>query len=142
MSGKWLSNRITGEIHEQTQLQDAGYDLTVAEILHVRQPGAIDFGGSELEPAKTAGHRTDKRDPEDDHGWWELGRGTYLIEYNEELGELGDRKVLLQPRDELLDRGAWHPTLAVTELPRIPLSVPGPGIRIKQNARVSTLVPL
>jgi hypothetical protein len=45
-----------------------------------------------------------------------------------------------QTRDELLARGASHPTLRVTELPRVPLSVGGAGLRIKKNARVSTLV--
>jgi hypothetical protein len=46
----------------------------------------------------------------------------------------------LQTRDELLARGTFHPTLWVTSLPQVPLSVGGAGIELKENARVSTLV--
>lgn len=46
----------------------------------------------------------------------------------------------LQTRTELLERGATHPTLSVTTLPRVPLSVGGEGLKLKENARVSTLV--
>jgi len=43
-------------------------------------------------------------------------------------------------RDELRARGASHPTLHVNELSRVPLSVSGGGLRLKENARVSTLL--
>jgi len=46
----------------------------------------------------------------------------------------------LQTRDELLVRGAFHPTLHVRAVPRVPLSVGGDGLKLKENARVSTLV--
>ncbi len=78
------------------------------------------------------------RDPDDDYQWWELSAGTYLIEYNESLTD----EALLQPRPELVERGGSHPTLRVTELPRVPLSVGGAGLRLKANARVSSLLPV
>ena len=35
----------------------------------------------------------------------------------------------------------FHPTLFVRELEGVPLSVPTGGLRLKENARVSTLLP-
>jgi len=48
--------------------------------------------------------------------------------------------VTLKPRTELLERGATHPTLHVESLPRLPLTVGGAGLKLKANARVSTIV--
>ncbi|WP_256393596.1 dCTP deaminase [Natronoarchaeum rubrum] len=133
-----LASRVEGIVHEKTQRTDAGLDLTVAEIYEVAAPGRVDFGGGELESADLEPHERTWRDEEDDYQWWHLDAGQYLIEYNESL--TGDQRVPLQIRDALRERGASHPTLHVAELPRVPLSVGGAGIRIKENARVSTLL--
>jgi hypothetical protein len=125
-------------VHEPTQTEGTGFDLTVADVYEVVAPGRVDFGGGELEPAQTVRHTSSKRDPEDDYEWWHLGAGQYLLEYNESL--TGAATATLQPRTELLERGLSHPTLHVDELPRVPVSVGGAGIRIKENARVSTIV--
>lgn len=130
---------LSGFVHEPTQAGERGFDLTVAEVHEVSEAGRVDFGGGELEPAGTEPHPTRRRDDDDDYGWWNLDAGQYLVEYNESLTGEG-MAFTLQTRDELLARGACHPTLRVTDLPRVPLSVGGAGIRIKENARVSTLV--
>lgn len=128
---------LDGIVHEPTQTEGRGVDLTVSEVYEITGPGRVDFGGGELEPAETAPHDSEKRNPEDDYEWWHLDAGQYLIEYNESLTS-SDMAFTLQTRTELLERGASHPTLSVTSLPRVPLSVG--GIRLKENARVSTLV--
>ncbi|WP_262179730.1 dCTP deaminase [Haloarcula laminariae] len=133
-----LSDYVTDIVHEPTQTEGKGVDLTVAEVSEIVAPGRIDFGGGELEPATTVPHRSSKRDPDDDYEWWSLGAGQYLVEFNESL--TGAATVTLQPRTELLERGATHPTVHVDELPRIPLSVGGAGLKLKENARVSTVV--
>ncbi|MFB6308642.1 MAG: dCTP deaminase, partial [Haloarculaceae archaeon] len=125
-------------VHEPTQTDGEGFDLTVAEIYEVVEPGRIDFGGGELEAAGTAPHDSAKRNPEDDYEWWSLHEGQYLLEYNESL--TGEAAVTIQPRTALLERGGAHPTITVADLPRVPLSVGGAGLRIKENARVSTIV--
>jgi hypothetical protein len=130
---------LSGIVHEPTQTEGRGLDLTVAEIHEVTGPGRVDFGGGELEPAETDPHPGQKRNEGDDYEWWHLDAGQYLLEYNESI-EGEDMQFTLQTHQELLARGAFHPTLQVTELPRVPLSVGGEGIRIKANARVSTLV--
>ncbi len=129
---------VTDIVHEPSQRTDAGFDLTVSDVYEIVGPGRVDFGGGELEPAETVPHKSEKRNPEDDYEWWTLSAGQYLLEYNESL--TGEATVTLQPRTELLERGVSHPTLHVSSLPRVPLSVGGAGIKIKANARVSTVV--
>jgi hypothetical protein len=133
-----LADHVENIVHEETQTEGAGFDLTVESIHAVTAPGAIDFGGGELEPAETTPLDTVKNEPDDDYGWWTLSPGTYLVAYNESLDT--DEPLVLQPRDELVERGAGHPTLHVTDLPRVPLSVPEAGLHLKENARVSTLL--
>lgn len=130
---------VEGILHEPTQTEGRGLDLTVGDVSVVTTPGRVDFGGGELEAAETEPHGTEKRDTDDDYGWWNLDAGGYLLEYNESLAT-GDMSFTLQTREEVLARGACHPTLQVTSLPAVPLSVGGDGIRLKENARVSTLV--
>lgn len=133
-----LTDALNGIVHEETQLRDDGIDLTVAEVYEVDTPGRVDFGGGELAEAQLAPHDRTWRQEDDEYQWWHLDAGQYLIEYNERL--LVDERVVLQVRDELRARGAAHPTLYVDELSRVPLSVGGAGLRLKENARVSTLL--
>ena len=133
-----LADRVDGIVHEGTQTAGPGLDLTVDAVHALTAPGAIDFGGGELDPAETTPLDTVKNDPDEDYGWRPLSPGTYLVTYNESL--TGEGPVVLQPRDALIERGASHPTLQVRRLPRVPLTVPEAGLHLKENARVSTLV--
>jgi deoxycytidine triphosphate deaminase len=133
-----LTAVVEGLLHEETQVTENGLDLTVAEVYVVDQPGRIDFGGGELESATMTAHDKELRNPDDDYQWWNLAAGQYLIEYNEQLET--DSPFVLQPRRETLERGASHPTLFVEQLPRVPLSVSEGGLKLKENARMSTLL--
>lgn len=134
-----LVEAVEDLIHEPTQVRDdGGIDLTVTEVYEITEAGRVDFGGGELEPADCEPHPRFWRNEDDDYQWWDLDAGTYLLEYNETLTAGAE----LQPRIEILERGATHPSLRVEELPRVPLTVAGAGLRIKENARVSTLLPL
>lgn len=130
---------FTDIVHAPTQTGDRGFDLTVAEVHEVVEAGRVDFGGGELETADLQPHDSEKRHPDDDYEWWHLAPGTYLIEYNESITAT-DVALTVQTRRELVERGAFHPTLEVTELPRVPLTVGGAGLRLKENARVSTVI--
>jgi hypothetical protein len=134
-----LAARIRDLVHDDTQVHEGGVDLTVAVVHDVAGPGQVDFGGGELADAETESLDPAKRDSADDYGWWSLDDGTYLVEYNESLSDEG--AVQVQPRVELIERGVTHPTLRVDSLPRMPITVPPAGIELKENARVSTLVP-
>jgi hypothetical protein len=130
---------LDGVVHEPTQTEGPGFDLTVAEVHEITGPGRIDFGGGELAAAETEPHPTTRRDSDDDYAWWHLDAGQYLLAYNESVAA-DDVRVTVQPRTELLERGASHPTLTVGALPRVPIAVGGAGLRLKENARVSTIV--
>ncbi|MFB6298814.1 MAG: dCTP deaminase [Halobacteriales archaeon] len=134
-----LRDALDGIVHAETQESAIGIDLTVAEIYDIDGPGRIDFGGGELEPADISPHDRTWRNPDDDYQWWHLDAGQYLIEYNERFTD--DIIGVLEPRPAMLERGVSHPTVHVQALPRIPLAVGDGGVRIKENARVSRLVP-
>ena len=134
-----IANCIEGILHEPTQIRDdGGVDLSLADVFHVAAPGRIDFGGGELTAAEYAPVETGLRTPEDEYRWWHLGPGQYVIAFNEELSE--SVSVTLQPRAELLERGAFHPTVTLDSLQRLPLSVGGAGVLLKENARVTTVI--
>ena len=139
MTGSELVEYVEGIVHEDTQVGDHGLDLTAAEIRVVEEPGRVDFGGGELDAATTIPHETAQRNPDDDYEWWNLDAGQCLVEFNESVH--ADEPLVCQARGELRDRGAFHPTLFVRELEGVPLSVPTGGLRLKENARVSTLLP-
>ena len=130
-------------VYEPTQTDSPGLDLTVDSISRITEPGRVDFGGGELDPAETEPVGTAKRDPEDDYGWWDLSAGVYLIEYNETLSVPDDVRLVCQTRAAVRARGAFHPTLHLgseAALEPVPLSVGEGGIEIKENARLSTLL--
>jgi hypothetical protein len=129
---------VEGIVHEETQVGERGLDLTAAEVYEVDAPGRVDFGGGELADAELSPHERARRNPDDDYQWWHLDGGQYLVEYNESL--TGAESIVLQTRDEVLARGAFHPTLSVERLGRVPLSVAPGGIRLKENARISTVL--
>jgi len=126
-------------VHELTQTGGRGVDLTVTEVYEVAEPGRVDFGGGELEPAGLEPHDRQYRNEDDDYEWWHLDAGQYLLEYNESLALPEDSVAAVQTRDAVRARGAFHPTLRVESLDYVPLSVGGAGLRLKENARVSTL---
>ena len=126
-------------VHAPTQTEGRGVDLTVAAVRRVADPGSVDFGGGELDAADLKAVGTERRDPDDEYGWWNLDAGQYLLSYNESLSAPNDLSFVLQTRDELRARGALHPTLHVRSLKAVPLAVGGTGLELKENARVSTL---
>lgn len=132
-----LVDRVDGIVHEDTQVREGALDLTAAEVYSVATPGRVDFGGGELADAALTPVDTELRTPGDDYGWWHLAGGQYLLEHNETLA--GGEPVRVQTRRALRERGAFHPTLVTDALGRLPLSVAGGGVRIKENARVSTI---
>jgi deoxycytidine triphosphate deaminase len=134
-----LTDCVDGIVHEPTQTEGQGLDLTVAAIHEIAEPGRVDFGGGELGAAETEPYPSARRNPDDDYEWWVLDAGQYLIEYNETLSPPEGVALVVQTRDELLARGAFHPTLHTRTLDRVPLSVGGAGLKCKENARVSTI---
>ena len=139
-AGSPLSESIDNLVYEPLQVHEHGVDLTVSAIYAVDGPGSLDFGGDELEDAELEPVPTSLRHPEDEFGWWHLDGGQYVVQYNEFLTDLDD-PAWIQPRNELLARGASHPSVRVfSHLPLMPIQVADGGIEIKENARISTLI--
>lgn len=132
------ASHVQGIVHEETQRESPGFDLTLSAVAEVTSPGSVDFGGGELAPGEMTRRQPEKRHAEDDYGWWTLESGQYLIEHNESLD--APEPLVLQTRDEILTRGAFHPTLLVDALHPMPLTVGAAGIHLKENARISTLL--
>ncbi|WP_254767821.1 dCTP deaminase [Salinilacihabitans rarus] len=136
-----LTDVVDNLVYEPVQVHDRGVDLTVGAIYEVAAPGRIDFGGDELEDADLEPIPTEPRNPDDEYEWWNLDGGRYVFQHNEFLTE-PDEPLVLQPSNELLARGGSHPTVRVgSHLPLLALSVADGGLRIKENARISTLLP-
>ena len=47
-----LESLVTGIVHVKTQLGEHYLDLTLASIHRIESRGSLDFGGSEMEPAR------------------------------------------------------------------------------------------
>lgn len=136
-----VSAAVENLIHEPTQVHDRGVDLTVSVVYRIAEPGALDFGGDEAIDADLEPVESVQRGSDDTYEWWELDGGQYVVQYNEFLAGEPDTPLYLQPRNELLARGASHPSVLVdSHLPLLALSVPAGGIDLKENARISTLV--
>jgi len=131
-----------GIIYSPKQVAHTHIDLTVEGIYQTRSKGALDFGGSEYKASDLK-----KLEPriEDDpkYGWWDLTKGNYLIKYNEKFNDQSHIAMVF-PHQRLLQTGCIHPAFILPseeskEAVTI-LSVPKKGVRIKQNARISTAI--
>ena len=142
VSGPEATPRIKNLVHRDTQVKEGKVYLTVKQVYLSDEKGSVDFSGKELAVAKRKPVLPEKKFPEDKFGWWRLGKGTYLIQFNEQI-ELKEKEIaILQPREELLQNFCFHPTRIMTPpetLPPIPLSAGGKGIDAKQNAHLSVL---
>lgn len=133
--GPELFDLLEGTIHRETQVQEQRVDLTAASIWRLTGHGQLDFGGSEYHAAPTEEIAPEKRQPDDDYGWWTLDAGVYRVVFNEQLTE---GRALLQSLPRLLEVGAYIPARMVEAGPEITalLAVGETGVAIKENARL------
>jgi hypothetical protein len=135
---------LSGKLHEETQVEEFSVSLTASSVYELQDAGHLDFGGSEFQ----LGDRTEiepvKRNEDDDYGWWDLSGGSWILELNENVTYSEEFTGVLQPHDHLTWNGATHPTLWLTSDDSdarllLPLQVPSSGLKIKENARVTSL---
>lgn len=122
------------------QIRDYFLDLTVKKIFSLKTQGSLDFGGSEYQPSEI---QSIKSMIEDDpqYGWWSLLKGCYMVEYNEMLQKKG--QAIVYPHHRLLMTGCFHsPFIVKSSKEPSPINgmliVGDNGIRVKENARIST----
>jgi hypothetical protein len=118
-------------------------DLTIKKIYSLDTQGALDFGGSEFLPSEmTLIEPKMESDPK--YGWWTLNKGDYLVEYNETISN-ADHFAIVVPHERLLMTGCDHSPFLVKHTNfdspnplKSLLRVSTKGVRIKENARIST----
>ncbi|MFB6190121.1 MAG: deoxyuridine 5'-triphosphate nucleotidohydrolase, partial [Candidatus Nanohaloarchaea archaeon] len=99
-------NLVSGYPHLETQLGPNGFDVTVDEVHRYRAGGKLDFSNDEREVPETEPVQPEKKDKDDDYGWWELGPGAYKIVMNERVDIPEDLVGIAFPRSSLLRMGA------------------------------------
>lgn len=136
---------ISQGVYKDTQAEEKSVALTAAEVFKFTSAGELDFGGSEFKPADKEEIKPELRAEGDDYGWWKLIPGGYRMKLNEVPGFSGEAGGIIQPHDHLLEAGGYHPTLWLTaedsnQEISLPLRVNDPGVKIKENARVSEIM--
>lgn len=131
--------------HLETQLTPNGFDLTAGEIHAYTRSGKLDFSNDEREIPETEPLDAEKRNEDDDYGWWDLEPGVYKVVANERVDIPDDLMAFTFPRSSLLrmgatiDNAAWE--AGFTGRGAFMLDVRNPkGISIKENARVNQIV--
>ena len=125
------------------QVKTNNLELTVKSIHTFESRGQIDFGGGEYQEAKQQEIVPElENDPK--YGWWTLEKGNYLITYNEVIDK-PKIMALISPHARILRTGVFHSTfLWLSEEKRREivtiLQVGKDGLRVKENARISTAI--
>lgn len=136
---------IQDYIHLETQLTPQGFDLTIDEIHEYKGSGKLDFSNDEREIPDSEPIEPEKKDPEDDYGWWRLEKGTYKVVMNEKVDIPNNLTGYAFPRSSLLRMGVtienavWDSGFTGTGSFKISVDNPE-GVEIKENARVNQLV--
>lgn len=136
-----LIEHIQNIVHKDTQLHKTRIDLTVDEIYQVQQPGSLDFGGSEYEPATADILNPHKRNKNDDYGWWELKAGCYKAKFNEDIALDEQILALMNPHTHAREAGIIADTQIIESSGQLTMmfDVPEVGCNIKENARFAAI---
>jgi dUTP pyrophosphatase len=134
---------ITHFIDLETQLQPAGFDVTVDEIHSFDSGGSLDFSNGEREIPGSTPVEPEVRDG-DEYGWWSLDPGVYKVVMNERVEIPEDVVGIANPRSSLLRMGCttenalWDPGYEGGG--EFVLKVDNPdGVEIKENARINQI---
>jgi len=136
---------IQNYIHLDTQLTPQGFDLTAGEIHRYNGKGKLDFSNSEREIPDTEKVRPEKKNEEDEYGWWNLEPGAYKVKMNEKVDIPEDLMAYAFPRSSLLRMGCsienavWDSGFTGTGSFMLVVEN-SEGVKIKENARLNQLV--
>ena len=136
---------ISNFIDLETQLQPAGFDVTVKEIHRFKDSGKLDFSNDEREIPESKKVEAVRKDENDDYGWWKLEKGVYKVVMNEKVDIPENLSGYAFPRSSLLrmgctiDNAVWD--AGYTGTGSFLLTVNNEkGVEIKENARVNQLI--
>lgn len=130
--------RFARDLDKQTERDRL--TLTILDILQIVGEGCIDINGARTEEARRV-KRPSRKSTRDPSGYWDLIQGAYWVSYNETVQMPDGSSLVLQPHQELMINGLWHPTLFVrdwAEVSGILLVVSAKGVRVMEGAPIST----
>lgn len=140
LPGRQAAERVGNIINPKYQVHGYSVHLTVRNVYSVDPVGEVDFGGGEYVPAGKLVVEGRRRRQEDRYPWWDLGRGSYFIEFNETLELAEDEIALLEPEERLVRAGATHTPMFLrghaAPIETL-LQVEALQLQMKQNARIS-----
>jgi dUTP pyrophosphatase len=130
---------ISNFIDLEKQLQPAGFDLSLKEVLSYSGSGAVDYTNLERKIADTETLKADS------NGWYNLGKGCYVVIYNETVKMPLNIVAIARTRSTLLRNGAvvetavWDPGYQGRSSSLLVVHNPM-GLRLKQDARIAQLI--
>jgi len=139
--GKMASDYVEGMLQPENQVKSWWVELTLKQVYILEEPGNLDFSGKELKAGKLKKYPKMKMEG-DAYGWWTLGGGSYVIEFNEKISLPENSYALLSPSPNLVINEASHPTMVIhpgENISHTTLSVGPPGVNLKENAIISRL---
>lgn len=136
---------VEGFINLEKQLTPNGFDITVGSVSSFNAAGALDFSNKERFIPQGNQLMPQKKNKQDEYGWWKLPRGGYKIRTNESVNLPNTIVALAFTRTSLLRMGAFVQNgvwdAGFCGKGEFILVVENPfGIEIKQNARLIQLV--
>lgn len=143
ISGDKCLESISGIIYAKKQVHPKSLDLTVKKILKLKSAGELDFGGGEYKASEGDAVAPVKKSPGDEYSWWNLEHGLYLVSFNEKFNLSEDVLGIIFPHSRLIRSGGTHSPCIVSkdeDQPVIILQVGPHGLRLKENARISSLI--
>lgn len=141
ISGREAAEYMEGIISGKKQVKSNWVEPTLKAVYILESPGSLDFSGKEMRAGNLKRHPTVKKEG-DPYGWWTLGGGEYVIEFNEKISLPQNSFALLTPSSQLTASEASHPAMLFyprEDLCPVTLTVGPPGINLKENARISRL---
>ncbi len=145
LDGERTAGLLANLIYRKKQVRPRSVDLTIKSLSRIATTGVLDFGGSEYSAGEKVTLSPKKMEPSDEYGWWYLAAGDFLVEYNEELSLPLNHLAILQPHERLIECGVTHGVRLITEPDEKLISlihVCQADVRIKENARISSLIVL
>ncbi|MFH1106482.1 MAG: deoxyuridine 5'-triphosphate nucleotidohydrolase [Candidatus Micrarchaeota archaeon] len=129
---------VQGFADAKSQIQPAGFDLTVEKVSAFKTQGAIDFDNKERKLSDTAELKWN------DDGWLELGQGSYKVQFAEEVTLPADVAAMTILRSSLarcgcvMHTGYWDP--GYHGKGEASMIVPEKGLKLKKGAKLAQMI--
>lgn len=143
LTGEAIADFMERYIDKEKQTSAYSFELTVKSITQIEGIGRVDFSGKEFQWGQRTVLSPKRFIPNDEHGWWRLSQGEYVIRFNEAVNLPANTMAYVLPHDRISQNGAHHAPLLLqgpTQYVEVLFHAGQIGIEIKENARISLLM--